>query len=72
MECRKYFDRTFDGIGDYMTKTKIASVGKASNSVRTVIPMWVAKMLEIEVGDKVTWQIVKTDNGYAARIEVVE
>ena len=55
-----------------MDKTKIVSVGKASNSVRTVIPMWVAKILEIEVGDKVTWQIVKTDNGYAARIEVVE
>jgi len=72
VECRKHDGRTFDNIGDNMDKTKIVSVGKASNSVRTVIPMWVAKMLDIEVGDKVTWEIIKTSKGYAARIEVDE
>ena len=40
-----------------MTTTKIASVGNASNSVRTVVPMWIAELLEICKGDKIEWKI---------------
>ena len=36
-----------------MTTTKIASVGKTSNSIRTVIPMWIAEIMQLNKGDKI-------------------
>tara|TARA_R110002012_G_scaffold260492_1_gene442179 strand:- start:297 stop:470 length:174 start_codon:yes stop_codon:yes gene_type:complete len=41
-----------------MTKTTIASVGKASNSVRTVIPMWIAELMKLGKGDKLDWTLM--------------
>ena len=52
-----------------MTKTTVASVGKTSNSVRTVIPMWIAELMNLEKGTKINWNLVRTDNGYMAQIE---
>ena len=53
MECRYDHDFSFDNIGDEMTKTTVASVGQTSNSVRTVIPMWIAEMMKLEKGAKI-------------------
>tara|TARA_Y100000004_G_scaffold99480_1_gene111432 strand:+ start:8077 stop:8301 length:225 start_codon:yes stop_codon:yes gene_type:complete len=72
MECRKYFDRTFNGIGDYMTKTKIASVGKASNSIRTVIPMWIAEIMELKKGDELGWKIIWDSENNTRSIEIIK
>lgn len=72
MECRKYFDRTFDSIGDYMTKTKIASVGKASNSIRTVIPMWIAEIMELKKGDELGWKIIWDSENNTRSIEIIK
>lgn len=59
-----------------MTKTTIASVGKQSKSVRTVIPFWIAKMMKIEKGQKIEWEIVSTGRGkhkkHVAQFKVVE
>jgi len=52
-----------------MTKTTVASVGKTSNSVRTVIPMWIAELMNLEKGTKINWKLVRTENGYMAQIE---
>ena len=50
-----------------MTKTTVASVGQTSNSVRTVIPMWIAELMGLEKGAKITWELIRTENGYAAQ-----
>ena len=52
-----------------MTKTTVASVGKTSNSVRTVIPMWIAELMDLDKGTKIKWKLVRTENGYIAQIE---
>jgi len=52
-----------------MTKTTVASVGKTSNSVRTVIPMWIAELMDLDKGTKLSWKIIRTENGYIAQIE---
>jgi hypothetical protein len=53
-----------------MTKTTVASVGKTSSSVRTVIPMWIAEMLGLEKGSTINWTIVPNENGgYSAQFE---
>ena len=41
-----------------MTKTTVASVGKTSNSVRTVIPMWIAELMDLDKGTKLSWKII--------------
>ena len=50
-----------------VTKTTVASVGQTSNSVRTVIPMWIAELMGLEKGVKITWELIRTENGYAAQ-----
>ena len=72
MECRKYINRTLNSIGDYMTKTKIASVGKASNSIRTVIPMWVAEIMELKKGDELGWKIIWDSENKTRSIEIIK
>ena len=72
MECRKYINRTFNSIGDYMTKTKIASVGKASNSIRTVIPMWIAEIMELKKGDELGWKIIWDSENKTRSIEIIK
>lgn len=52
-----------------MTKTTVASVGKDTKSVRTVIPMWIAELLNLEKGTKIEWSIVQTGNGFTAQIK---
>jgi hypothetical protein len=52
-----------------VTKTTVASVGKTSNSVRTVIPMWIAELMDLDKGTKLKWKLVRTENGYIAQIE---
>ena len=72
MECRKYINRTLNSIGDYMTKTKIASVGKASNSIRTVIPMWIAEIMELKKGDELGWKIIWDSENKTRSIEIIK
>jgi len=72
MECRKHIDRTFNSIGDEMTKTKIASVGKASNSIRTVIPMWIAEIMELKKGDELEWKIIWDSENKTRSIEIIK
>ncbi len=55
-----------------MDKTKVASVGSASQSLRTVIPLWIAKLLRIQKGTIVEWELIKGDDAYAAQLKVVE
>tara|TARA_R110000751_G_scaffold82534_2_gene166054 strand:- start:4248 stop:4430 length:183 start_codon:yes stop_codon:yes gene_type:complete len=59
-----------------MTSTTIASVGKQSKSIRTVIPYWIAKMMKLKKGQKIEWEIVSTGRGnnkeYLAKFKVVE
>jgi hypothetical protein len=50
-----------------MTKTTVASVGQTSNSVRTVIPMWIAELMGLEKGARIKWELIRTENGYAAQ-----
>ena len=50
-----------------MTKTTVASVGQTSNSVRTVIPMWIADLMGLEKGTKIKWELIRTEDGYAAQ-----
>jgi hypothetical protein len=52
-----------------MTKTTVASVGQTSKSVRTVIPMWIAELMGLEKGAKITWKLIRTENGYAAQFK---
>ena len=42
-----------------MTKTTVASVGQTSKSVRTVIPMWIAELMGLEKGAKITWELIR-------------
>jgi hypothetical protein len=53
-----------------MTKTTIASVGKTSNSVRTVIPMWIAELMKLGKGDKLDWQLMWDTETQKHTIEV--
>ena len=55
-----------------MDRTKVASVGSASQSLRTVIPLWIAKLLRIHKGTIVEWELIKCDDAYAAQLKVVE
>jgi hypothetical protein len=55
-----------------MDRTKGASVGSASQSLRTVIPLWIAKLLRIHKGTIVEWELIKGDDTYAAQLKVVE
>lgn len=52
-----------------MTKTTVASVGKDTKSVRTVIPMWIAELMGLEKGTKIEWSIVQSTNGFTAQIK---
>ena len=52
-----------------MTKTTVASVGQTSKSVRTVIPMWIAELMGLEKGAKITWELIRTENRYAAQFK---
>jgi|GEM_PF-6662402 len=72
MECRKHINRTFNSIGDSMTRTKIASVGKASNSIRTVIPMWIAELMGLSKGDEISWKINWDSENETRSIEIVK
>ena len=72
MECRKHINRTFNSIGDDMTRTKIASVGKASKSIRTVIPMWIAEIMELKKGDELGWKIIWDSENKTRSIEIVK
>jgi len=72
MECGKYTNRFINSIGDKMTTTKIASVGKASNSIRTVIPMWIAEIMELEKGDKIGWKIIWDSENKTRSIKIIK
>jgi len=52
-----------------VTKTTVASVGQTSNSVRTVIPMWIAELMGLEKGAKIKWELIRTEEGYAAQFK---
>jgi hypothetical protein len=69
LECGKYNGKFTYSIGDNMTKTTVASVGKDTKSVRTVIPMWIAEFLNLKKGTKIEWSIVQTSNGFTAQIK---
>lgn len=53
-----------------MTKTKIASVGKSTKSIRTVIPMWIAELMELKKGDEIVWNIIWDSNNKSRSIEI--
>ena len=53
-----------------MTKTTIASVGKSSNSIRTVIPMWIAELMKLSRGDKLDWTLMWDTDAQKQIIEV--
>ena len=72
MECRKHTNRFINSIGDKITTTKIASVGKASNSIRTVIPMWIAEIMELEKSDKIRWKIIWDSENKTRTIEITK
>jgi hypothetical protein len=55
-----------------MTRTKIVSVGKTSNSVRTVIPMWIAEIMEIKKGDSIGWKIIWDSENQTRSIEIIK
>ena len=55
-----------------MMRTTITSVGKQSQSVRTVIPMWVAKLMKLKKGEKLEWEIISDGDGFSAKFKVVE
>lgn len=55
-----------------MTTTKIASVGKTSNSIRTVIPMWIAELLKLKKGDKLGWNIIWDSTNETRTIEIIK
>jgi len=55
-----------------MTRTKIASVGKASNSIRTVIPMWIAELMGLSKGDEISWKINWDSENETRSIEIVK
>jgi len=49
-------------------KTTVVSVNKNSSCVRTVIPFWIAKIMEIEPGDKIVWTVTNKRN-FTVKIE---
>lgn len=53
-----------------MTRTKIASVGKSTKSIRTVIPMWIAELMELKKGDEINWNIVWDSKNKIRSIEI--
>ncbi len=55
-----------------MTTTKIASVGKTSNSIRTVIPMWIAEIMQLNKGDKIGWKIIWDSKNQSRSIEIIK
>ena len=55
-----------------MTTTKIASVGKTSNSIRTVIPMWVAEIMQLNKVDKIGWKIIWDSKNQSRSIEIIK
>ncbi len=54
-----------------MTKTTVASVGQTSKSVRTVIPMWIAELMGLEKGAKITWELIRTENATPHNLQVM-
>lgn len=55
-----------------MDKTKVASVGSASQSLRTVIPLWIAKLMRLKKGSIVEWNVIREEDTYSAHMRVVE
>jgi antitoxin component of MazEF toxin-antitoxin module len=49
-------------------KTTVVSVNKNSNCVRTVIPYWIAKLMDLEPGDKIVWTVSNMRN-FTVKIE---
>lgn len=60
-----------DGVIN-MDKTKVASVGSASQSLRTVIPLWIAKLMRLKKGSIVEWNVIREEDTYSAHMRVVE
>jgi len=60
-----------DGVRN-MDKTKVASVGSASQSLRTVIPLWIAKLMRLKKGSIVEWNVIREQDTYSAHMRVVE
>jgi|TARA_R100000951_G_scaffold43270_1_gene36405 hypothetical protein len=38
-------------------KTTVIAVNKNSKCVRTVIPQWIASLLELQPGQKIVWEL---------------
>ena len=72
MECRNNHDRFTFGVGGNMTSTKVVSVGNKSKSVRTVIPMWIAEIMELKKGDSINWKIIWDSENKTRSIEIVK
>ena len=72
MECRNNHDRFTFGVGGNMTSTKVVSVGNKSKSVRTVIPMWIAEIMELKKGDSIGWKIIWDSENKTRSIEIVK
>jgi len=53
-----------------MTRTKIASVGKSTKSIRTVIPLWIAELMELKKGDEINWNVVWDSKNKIHNIEI--
>mgnify|MGYP003132076638 CR=1 FL=1 len=49
-------------------KTTVVSVNKNSNCVRTVIPYWIAKLMDLKPGDKIVWSVSNMRN-FTVKIE---
>ena len=49
-------------MGRVSNQTKIVAVGGSGNSMRTVIPLWVAEQMDFNVGDRIRWKM-KVVNG---------
>jgi|TARA_R100000458_G_C8205795_1_gene194881 antitoxin component of MazEF toxin-antitoxin module len=49
-------------------KTTVVSVNKNSNCVRTVIPYWIAKLMDLEPGDKIVWTVSNMRN-FTVKVE---
>lgn len=53
------------------TATAITSVRSGAESLRTTIPAWVVKHLELAKNDRVDWKLDKQDNVWMVKIEKV-
>jgi len=52
--------------------TKISTVAKNNNSVRTVVPAWIAEAMSLKPGATVEWKLSYNGEGYEATFKIQE